>query len=77
VALVCFADVAHPVVALVRSVSPAAGAGGGVEARVRLPTGPAWRAGVTGEASIRLRRSNLLGALWWGVRQRVRQDILL
>jgi hypothetical protein len=58
-------------------VSPAAEAGGGVEARVRLPAGPAWRAGVTGEASVRLRRSNLLGALWWGVRQRVRQDILL
>lgn len=77
VALLCFADVGHPVLALVRSVSSAAGAGGGVEARVRLPAGPAWRAGVTGEASIRLRRSNLLGALWWGVRQRVRQDILL
>ena len=76
-ALMCFADVAHPVLGVVRSVSPAAGAGGGVEARVRLPAGPAWRAGVTGEASVRLRRSNLLGALWWGVRQRVRQDILL
>jgi putative peptide zinc metalloprotease protein len=77
VALICFADIAHPVLAVVRSVSPAAGAGGGVEARVRLPAGTAWRAGVTGEASVRLRRSNLLGALWWGVRQRVRQDILL
>jgi hypothetical protein len=44
---------------------------------VRLPVGPAWRAGVTGEASIRLRRSNLLGALWWRMRQGVRQDLFL
>jgi putative peptide zinc metalloprotease protein len=77
VRLISFADVAHPLLALVRSVSPAAGAERGVEARVRIAVGPAWRAGMTGEASIRLRRSNLLGALWWGVRQRVRQDILL
>lgn len=75
--LICLADAAHPVTGVVLGVSPAAGADGGVEARVRLPAGPGWRAGVTGEASIRLRRSNLLGALWWGVRQRVRQDILL
>jgi putative peptide zinc metalloprotease protein len=77
IAVISFADAAHPIVAVVRSVSPAAGAGEGVEARVRLPAAPAWRAGVTGEASVRLRRSNLLGALWWGVRRHVRQDILL
>jgi multidrug resistance efflux pump len=36
-----------------------------------------WRPGMTGEASITLRRSNLWGSLWWGVRRRVRTDILL
>jgi putative peptide zinc metalloprotease protein len=77
VSVISFADVSHPVLAVVRSVAPAAGAARALEARVRLPTGPAWRAGVTGEASVRLRRSNLLGALWWGVRQRVRQDLFL
>ena len=77
VSLISFADVAHPLLAEVLSVSPAAGAKRGVEARVRVAARPGWQAGVTGEASVRLRRSNLLGALWWGVRQRVRQDILL
>jgi putative peptide zinc metalloprotease protein len=77
VALISFADAAHPIVGVVRSVSPAAGPGQGVEVRVRLAASPAWRAGVTGEASVRLRRSNLLGALWWGVRRHVRQDLLL
>jgi len=66
--------------AVVRSVSPAAGASPsnpGVEVRSRIPSGGPWRMGVTGEASVRLRRSNLLGALWWGVRQRVRSDLIL
>ncbi|HEY8105196.1 MAG TPA: HlyD family efflux transporter periplasmic adaptor subunit [Gemmatimonadales bacterium] len=77
VSLISFADVAHPIFGEVRSVAPAAGKDRALEARVRLPVGPAWRAGVTGEASIRLRRSNLLGALWWRMRQGVRQDLFL
>jgi len=32
---------------------------------------------LTGEASVTLRRSNMWGALWWGVRKRVRTDFLL
>jgi multidrug efflux pump subunit AcrA (membrane-fusion protein) len=77
VSVISLADIARPVVAVVRSVAPAAGPAQALEARVRLPAGPAWRAGITGEASVRLRRSNLLGALWWGVRREVRQDLFL
>ena len=36
-----------------------------------------WRPGMTGEASVTLRRSNVWGAVWWAIRQRVRTDILL
>jgi len=50
---------------------------GTVEARVGLRGGARWRPGMTGEASVTLRESNLWGALWWGVRRRVRTDILL
>ena len=51
--------------------------GGGVEGRVRLAPGPMVRAGVTGEAFVTLRESNLWGQLWWAVRRRVRTDLLL
>jgi len=51
--------------------------GGGVEGRVRLARGPMVRAGVTGEAFVTLRESNLWGQLWWAVRRRVRTDLLL
>ncbi|HZE75670.1 MAG TPA: HlyD family efflux transporter periplasmic adaptor subunit [Gemmatimonadales bacterium] len=80
VSLVTYASVGRPVLAVVRNVSPAAGLDPGkpgVEVRARIAIGGPWRMGVTGEASVRLRRSNLLGALWWGVRQRVRSDLLL
>jgi multidrug efflux pump subunit AcrA (membrane-fusion protein) len=50
---------------------------GAVEARVGIPGGARWRPGMTGEASVTLRKSNLWGALWWSVRRRVRTDILL
>src|SRR3989442_162236 len=51
---------------------------GQLEARVLVPrTAGAWRAGATGEAKITLRRSNLIGALVWAVRKRVRSDLLL
>ena len=50
---------------------------GAVEARVGMRGSPRWRPGMTGEASVTLRRSNLWGAIWWGVRKRVRTDLLL
>jgi hypothetical protein len=48
-----------------------------VEARVRRAADEAWRPGARGEASVELRRSNVLGALWWNARQLVRGDLLL
>jgi multidrug resistance efflux pump len=58
------------------SLSSAPGSGA-VEARVGIRGGSRWRPGMTGEASVTIRKSNLWGALWWGVRRRVRTDILL
>jgi multidrug resistance efflux pump len=76
VTLLSLADVAHPVRGTITSVSRAA-ATGDVEARVRLPAGPAWRPGASGEASVVVRSSNLAGAMWWAVRKRIRSDLLL
>ena len=50
---------------------------GTVEARVRRAADEVWRPGTRGEASVELRRSNVLGALWWNARQLVRTDLLL
>jgi hypothetical protein len=36
-----------------------------------------WRPGMTGEASVTVRQSNVWGSLWWAIRRRVRTDILL
>jgi hypothetical protein len=58
-------------------VSAVAGPGRSVEARLRLPADDSWRAGVTGEASIRLRESNVWGALWWQARRLIRSDLFL
>ena len=66
-----------PLRARLSAVSVAANSPEGLEARVRLPAGDSWRPGMTGEASITLRRSNLWGALWWSVRRGIRSDILL
>ncbi len=64
--------------ARVSGVAPASAlASGAVEARVGIHASGRWRPGMTGEASVTLRRSNLWGAVWWGIRQRVRTDILL
>ncbi len=57
--------------------STSAGDGKAVEVRVALPVARDTRAGMTGEASVTLRESNLWGSLWWGVRRRIRSDILL
>ena len=48
-----------------------------LEARIRVPASAAWRAGVTGRASIAIRHTNLFGGLWWNVRKRVRSDFLM
>lgn len=50
---------------------------GVVEARVRLAAGPAWRVGTRGDARVEVARSTVLGALVWGVRTRMRSDLLL
>jgi putative peptide zinc metalloprotease protein len=79
--LISFADPAAPLTARIGDVS-SGGIGrrpgdGAVEARVRRSVGDAWRPGASGEASVELRRSNVLGALWWNARQLVRVDLLL
>ena len=77
VRLVFHADAAS-LSAQVTGVAPAtSAAAGAVEARVGMHGSPRWRPGMTGEASVTLRRSNLWGSLWWGVRKRVRTDLLL
>ena len=70
-------DLGRPVQGTVASVSRAALDDDAVEARVRLPAQPAWRPGASGEAAVVVRRSNILGAMWWGVRRKVRSDVLL
>ena len=50
---------------------------GAVEARVGVRGSAGWRPGMTGEARVTLRESNLWGSLWWGIRKRVRTDLLL
>jgi putative peptide zinc metalloprotease protein len=77
VRLLSNATLESPIRTTVSGVSVAGDSPGRLEARVRLAAGSSWRPGMTGEASITLRRSNLWGALWWGVRTRIRSDILL
>lgn len=78
VRLVSHADPRLQLEAIVAQVSSAASdSGGAVETRVRLGEAEALRPGMTGEASITLRRSNAWGALWWAIRRRVRTDLLL
>jgi hypothetical protein len=81
VRLLSFADLGSPWTSRVGDVSSAGVAhdarGGAVEARVRRVAGDAWRPGTSGEASIELARSNVLGALWWNARQLLRTDLLL
>ena len=78
---ISFADPGTPWTARVGDVStvglPSDRSDGTVEARVRRPADDAWRPGTRGEASVELRRSNVLGALWWNARQLVRADLLL
>ena len=68
----------HALEAPVSSVGAAATAQGLVEARIRVATRVAGlRPGVTGEARIVVRQSNVWGALAWAVRKRIRSDLLL
>jgi multidrug efflux pump subunit AcrA (membrane-fusion protein) len=66
-----------PLRARVSSVSVSGDSPRSLEARVRLAAADSWRPGMTGEASITIRKSNVWGALWWGIRRRIRTDILL
>jgi putative peptide zinc metalloprotease protein len=62
----------------VTAVAAAGAADSALEARVRVPTGAAGiRPGAVGPARVTIRRSNLLGAAWWGLRKLVRNDVLL
>ena len=74
--LISYADPGIRIRSRVGTVA-AAGSGGSVQARVRMAGGGWLRPGMTGEASVTLRRSNVWGAVWWAIRQRVRTDILL
>jgi len=79
--LVTHTDVARPWTGLVTDVSVigvgAGRASGAVEARMRLAVGGPWQPGATGEASVELARSTVLGALWWKARQLLRTDLWL
>ena len=66
-----------PVGGLLADVSVTAGPAKATEARLRLPATGGWRPGMTGQASITVRPSNVWGALWWRLRRAVRTDILL
>ncbi|MEP6687935.1 MAG: HlyD family efflux transporter periplasmic adaptor subunit [Gemmatimonadales bacterium] len=78
VELVSHADPGTHLATRVGSVSTAAAdPRGGIEARVRTGARDTWRPGMTGEASITVRKSNLWGSLWWALRRRIRTDILL
>lgn len=68
-----------PLEGIVREVAAAGteGGRGAIEVRMTLPAGTRLRAGATGLASVEWGRSTLLGALWWSVRARIRNDLLL
>ena len=77
--LIAYGDASRPLDATIAAVAPAGSTSrpGMIEVRVPVAATVAWRAGATGEASVELRRSTVLGALWWSVRQRIRGDVLL
>jgi putative peptide zinc metalloprotease protein len=76
--LIAYGDAANPVDATVSGVARAGDRREGtIEVRVPVRGDSGWRAGATGEASVELRRSTALAALWWNVRQRLRNDLLI
>jgi putative peptide zinc metalloprotease protein len=74
--LIAYGDAANPVDAVVRGVAPA-GDRGTIEIRVPVGLSIGWRAGATGEASVELRRSTMLMAILWNVRQKIRNDLFI
>lgn len=78
VRLLSYQEASHPLRAVVTSVAPSASDGEhAVEARVQLPTDVFLRPGASGEARVLLRKTNVLGALVWALRSRLRTDMLL
>jgi hypothetical protein len=77
VRLIAHADPAFRFEAALAGVAASASPGGGVESRVRVAGAEALRPGMTGEASVTVRRSTVWGALWWAIRRRIRTDVLL
>ena len=79
VRLISYQRLAVPMEATVTSVSVAAGGGdfGSLEVRITLPPDSGLLAGATGEASVLWRQSTILGAIWWAVRSRIRNDLIL
>jgi putative peptide zinc metalloprotease protein len=79
VRLISYQRMAAPLEATVTSVSAAAqgGALGALEVRIALPQGNGLLAGATGEASVLWGRSTMLGAIWWAIRSRIRNDLIL
>jgi putative peptide zinc metalloprotease protein len=78
VALLSDVDRGSGVVATVAEVAARGDSSGTVDAYVFLPGGvTTFHPWATGEAKVTIRRSNILGALWWGVRKRLRNDLFL
>jgi putative peptide zinc metalloprotease protein len=78
VALVSDVDRSRGLRATVTEVAARGDSTGGVDAYVLLPGGAtAFHPWATGEAKVTLRWSNVFGALWWAVRKRIRNDLLL
>jgi multidrug efflux pump subunit AcrA (membrane-fusion protein) len=75
--LIAHADPGVRLDAKVASVAPSASPDGMVETRVHLVGPETLLPGMTGEARITLRQSNVWGALWWAIRSRIRTDVLL
>jgi hypothetical protein len=76
--LIAYGDAANPLDAVVAGVASAGEGGQGtIEVRVPVRQTSGWRAGATGEASVELRRSTMLMALWWNIRQKVRNDLFI
>ena len=79
VRLISYQRLAAPLEATVTSVSTAARGGdlGALEVRIALPPQTGLLSGATGEASVHWERSTILGAIWWAVRSRIRNDLIL
>ena len=74
--LIGYADPSRRISAPLASVAATA-PGGAIEGRTRLAASGGCRPGMTGEASVTVRRVSLWGALAWAVRRRIRSDLLL